>query len=65
MGATSQRYFTIAQACEYLGVSRNTICRRIADGTLKAVQLGNTGRTIRIPLASIEAALSPVENGAA
>jgi excisionase family DNA binding protein len=39
-------YLTIKQAAEMLGVSRKTIDRRIADGSLKAYHLSK--RAVRI-----------------
>lgn len=43
---TNGDYYTIKQACAFLGVSRLTISRRIDKGILKAYKIG---RTWRIP----------------
>lgn len=57
---TNRRYLSITEACEITGLSRNTINRRIADGTLKALRMG---RNIRITREAIKAAFTPIENG--
>ena len=49
---------TIAQAAERAGVSRDTIRRRIADGTLPAVRIGP--RLIRIDAADVDALMRPI-----
>jgi len=53
---------TIDQAAEYLNTSRQTIRRRIADGTLKAYRFG---REIRIKLDDLDAMLEPIAEGEA
>lgn len=45
--------YTPAQAAERLQVSKKTIFRRIADGSIKAIRLGN--KTIRIEEADLQA----------
>jgi excisionase family DNA binding protein len=42
-------YLSINQAAELLGVSPDTIRRRVDAGELPATQLGGPGSTIRIP----------------
>src|SRR5687767_5572080 len=46
-------YFTIAEVAALLRVSRETIKRRIRNGDIKALRISQ--RTIRIPIASVEA----------
>ncbi len=53
---------TIAGAAEILGVSIDTIRRRIADGTLPAERIGP--RLIRIRVADLDALGRPIGPGA-
>lgn len=48
----SKNLIGITQAAEHLGVARNTIRRRISDGTLTAYRLGP--KLIRVDLAELE-----------
>ncbi len=51
-------FVTQVEADEYLGVTDRTIRQMIADGRLRAYQLGP--RVIRLRLDEIEAAMQPV-----
>jgi excisionase family DNA binding protein len=53
---------SIAGAAELLGVSEQTIRRRIADGTLPAERIGP--RLIRIRIADLDALGRPIGPGA-
>lgn len=55
---TAPTLVSIAQAAERAGVSRDTIRRRIADGSLPAARLGP--RLIRLDPADVDALLRPV-----
>lgn len=57
MSTTTAR-ISIAQAAERAGVSRDTIRRRIADGSLPAYRMGP--RLIRLDPADVDALLRPV-----
>lgn len=59
--STPPAYVTIAQAAERLGVSRDTIRRRIADGTVPAVRVGP--RSIRIAVEDLAALARPIPAG--
>ena len=56
--ATPPTAETIAQAAERWGDSRDTIRRRIADGSLRAVRLGP--RLIRLDPADVDALMRPI-----
>jgi excisionase family DNA binding protein len=45
-----QEYVSVAEAAEILGMSRNTIYRRVYDGSLKSRRIGNL---IRIPKSEV------------
>ncbi|BDD83454.1 hypothetical protein TPB0596_32170 [Tsukamurella pulmonis] len=47
-----QKYLSISQAAQQLGVSERTIRRRVADGTLRARRFGP--RLIRIEAAALD-----------
>ncbi len=49
---------SVAQAAERAGVSRDTIRRRIADGSLPAYRLGP--KLIRIDAAAVDALFRPI-----
>lgn len=49
---------SVAGAAEYLGVSKDTVRRRIADGTLRAERIGP--RLIRIRQADLDALGTPL-----
>lgn len=52
--------FSRDDAATMLGVSRYTLDRRIADGTIRAVRIGDTNRNrLVIPMAELERLLSP------
>jgi excisionase family DNA binding protein len=53
-------FVTQVEAAEYLGVTDRTIRQMIADGRLRAYQLGP--RVIRLRLDEIEAAMQPVDS---
>jgi excisionase family DNA binding protein len=54
-------YLTIAGAASLLGVSKNTVRNLIRDGQIPAVRFGE--RNVRISVAAIEAAATPVVGG--
>lgn len=56
--STAPARISIAQAAERAGVSRDTIRRRIADGSLPAYRMGP--RLIRLDPADVDALLRPV-----
>jgi len=45
-----QKFVSVAEAAEILGMSRNTIYRRVYDGSLKSRRIGNL---IRIPKSEV------------
>jgi excisionase family DNA binding protein len=47
--AAAHEFLTVAQAADRLGVTHQTVRRKIAQGELPAVQLGGPGSHIRIP----------------
>jgi excisionase family DNA binding protein len=47
-------FLTVNEAAELLGVTHQTVRRKIAQGELPAVQLGGRGSHIRIPRAAFE-----------
>ncbi|MDD5598319.1 MAG: helix-turn-helix domain-containing protein [Victivallaceae bacterium] len=51
-----EKPFTIAEACKLLQVSKPTIYRMFADGTIKKVRIRNS---IRIPASAIHSILNP------
>ena len=53
-------YFGKSAAATYLGVSIDTIDRRIADGTIPAARLGK--KKILIRRADLDAALRPISS---
>ena len=53
----ADRFVSIAEAAEYLGVNVRTIRNMLYDGRLKAHKLGP--RIVRIRLSDIDAALEP------
>ncbi|ORL15390.1 helix-turn-helix domain-containing protein [Prescottella equi] len=57
-GNVTQKYLSVNQAAEYLGVDHQTVRRLIGNGQLEAVRFGT--RTIRIRIDSLAAALTPV-----
>jgi excisionase family DNA binding protein len=59
---TSDRYFTIGEAAEYLNVAPLTIKKMLRDGRLPGYKLG--ARVVRIRLSDIESALQPYNCGA-
>ena len=50
-----QRYFTVQQTAEYLGLCERSIRDMIADGRLKGYRLG--GRVLRLRLDEIDKAM--------
>jgi len=48
---------SVEECCEVLGLSRNTLYERIADGSVPSVRLG---KRILIPVAGLEKMLSQV-----
>lgn len=46
----NQKYVSVAEAAEILGMSRNSIYRRVEDGSLKSRRIGNL---IRIPKSEV------------
>jgi excisionase family DNA binding protein len=57
----SPGYYTIDGAASYLGVSKNTVRNMIGAGLLKAVRF--TPRVVRISVADLDAAATPVVGG--
>lgn len=57
-----RHYLTVNEAAEYIGCSRKTIRRRIADGTISAYTFGNARdrRLIRIKKSALDRALRPI-----
>ena len=49
--STETKFFSPEEAAQRLMVSRSTVCRRIADGEIQAVRVGNR---YRIPYAEIQ-----------
>lgn len=56
---TSTTKISIAEAARRIGVSDDTIRRRIANGQLRAVR---SGRIIRIPVEALEQMFHPVRS---
>jgi excisionase family DNA binding protein len=54
----SRHLVNIGQAAEYAGVSKRTIRRRVADGSLPGYRLGN--RIVRVDLNELDAMLRPI-----
>lgn len=54
---------SLNEAAEYAGCSTRTIRRIIASGGMPAYRLPGASRMIRVDLAELEAALSPVQSG--
>jgi excisionase family DNA binding protein len=46
MPAMPEQHVTASEAARILGVSRRTVTRRIADGTLRTVEVGNARRVV-------------------
>lgn len=57
----SPGYLTIEGTASYLGVSKNTVRNMIGAGLLKAVRF--TPRVVRISVADLDAAATPVIGG--
>jgi excisionase family DNA binding protein len=53
----ADRFLSIAEAAEYLGVNTRTVRNMLYDGRLKAYKLGP--RIVRIRLSDMDAALTP------
>lgn len=53
----NDRFLTVTEAADYLGVNVMTIRNMLRDGRLKAYTLGH--RVLRIRLSDIDAALQP------
>lgn len=51
------RYLSVAEAADYLGVNAMTVRNMLRDGRLKAATLGP--RVLRIKLSDIDAAMRP------
>jgi len=49
--STETKFFSPEEAAQRLMISRSTVCRRIADGEIKAVKVGNRHR---IPYTEIQ-----------
>ncbi len=56
----TQRFETLAQACERTGLSRNTLRRRIASGELPAFMAGR--RILRLRPEDVDRLLQPRYN---
>lgn len=56
----TQRFETLAQACERTGLSRNTLRRRIASGDLPAFMVGR--RILRLRPEDVDRLLQPRYN---
>jgi excisionase family DNA binding protein len=51
----SRDYLTVAEVAMRLGVSAPTIRRRVADGSLRAVKLGDSRNcAVRIPVSALD-----------
>ena len=48
------RLLTLRETAERLGVSVDTVRRRIAEGALPAIQLGGRGTSVRVDPAELE-----------
>ena len=48
-------YLTVSEVAAELACSEPTVCRRIRDGELPAVQLGGPGSAVRVPRAGLQA----------
>ena len=53
----TNRYLTIKQAAEYLGLTDRTVRQMIADGRLTGYRSGN--RLVRLRIDEIDAAMQP------
>jgi excisionase family DNA binding protein len=60
--APADRFLSIAEAAEYLGVNVRSVRNMLTDGRLKAYKLGP--RIVRIRLSEIDAALEPYADAA-
>lgn len=58
----TDRYLSVAEAAEYLGVNAMTVRNMLKDGRLTGVTLGH--RVLRIRLSDIEKSLQPWGGGA-
>jgi excisionase family DNA binding protein len=58
----ARRLASIADAADYAACSGKTIRRRIADGTIPGYRFGK--RSLRVDLADIDGALSPIPTAA-
>jgi len=47
--AAGHEFLTVGEAADLLGVTHQTVRRKIAHGDIPAVQLGGPGSAIRIP----------------
>ena len=50
-----REYLTVAEVAAELACSEPTVRRRIREGAIPAVQLGNAGSGVRIPRAGLQA----------
>jgi excisionase family DNA binding protein len=50
----ARRFLTIRETARRLGVHEDTVCRRIANGEIPAVQLGGPGSAVRIDELELE-----------
>lgn len=57
-----RRYITIDEAAAYFGVHRNTVCKWIAEGAIRAKRLPGRGRMYRLDLQEIERACIDIDN---
>ncbi|MFY0406913.1 helix-turn-helix transcriptional regulator [Solicola sp. PLA-1-18] len=55
---SSRRFGSLSEAAQEVGVSKDTIRRRVADGTLQAFRIGP--RLIRVDLDEVRALLRPI-----
>jgi excisionase family DNA binding protein len=51
---TERHLLTVDDVAELLGVSRRTVYRWLADGVLRAYQLGKRGAPVRIDAAELQ-----------
>lgn len=58
----SQRYITISDAADYLGVTTRTVRAMVADGRLVAYRCGP--RVVRLRLDEVDAAMVPMGGAA-
>jgi excisionase family DNA binding protein len=62
MAAANRTHLSVRETAAMLGVHPDTVRRRIADGSLAALQPGGPGTAVRVPAAALETPAHPEDD---